>query len=441
MIKVLHITAHMGGGVGRFLSGMLSNNSNKSDIIHKIVLLEKPVKTKFVEIALSNNIEIVIEKNINILKEEILRSDIVILHWWHHPLMAKFLSEFPDVETRLAVWAHVSGCNYPSIPFEFISLPQRIFFTSEYSYENPTWTTSQRKYIKDNSTVIYGLGVDYKETSTKLGIKNESEFRIGYVGTLSQGKIHPDYAEFCKKTHDLIPQARFVLVGDLTDKNQLVESFEKKGITDFVEFAGYTEDVNSYLDTFDVFGYPLDPFHFGTTENVVIEAMLKELPVVMINQCTEKYIIQDMKDGMLANNSEEYAAKIEYLFKNKKERIRIGKNAKKTVLDRYKIENNILKMNNELIDIYRRDTRKFEFKAIFGDKPYNWFLSCLGAEGDIFEEYIFSKKNLYETKEIREKIKSCKPILRGIGKSSINHFAMLFPEDEILRELQKIIKE
>ncbi|WDC83278.1 hypothetical protein PL321_10865 [Caloramator sp. mosi_1] len=42
MLKILHITPHMGGGVGKVISELIT--LSKENISHKIVLLEKPEK-------------------------------------------------------------------------------------------------------------------------------------------------------------------------------------------------------------------------------------------------------------------------------------------------------------------------------------------------------------------------------------------------------------
>ena len=51
MPEVLHITTHMGGGVGKVLSGVASYTARmNTSYRHRILLLEQPEKTNFGEI-------------------------------------------------------------------------------------------------------------------------------------------------------------------------------------------------------------------------------------------------------------------------------------------------------------------------------------------------------------------------------------------------------
>lgn len=438
MLKILHIAAHMGGGIGKFLSETLVfETQNHSDYIHKILLIEKPEKSQFVDICISKDIHVGQINEDTSMRDEMNQADIVVVHWWHNPAMAQFLSVFPQIATRLVVWVHISGCSYPALPFQFASLPHKIFFTTEYSYENPFWNREERKRIETNSAVIYGLGVSaVDDKPVKVNTHNEF-FTIGYVGTLSDSKIHPNFAMYCKETLALIPHAKFILLGDLTGSEQLIKQLNELRIRNRFEFVGYTNHVDQYLEGFDVFGYPLNPYHFGTTENVVIEAMSKGLPVVMLNQCTEKYIVTHMHDGLLANTPEEYAAHIKYLHDNPNQRIRLGENAKQTIKSKYDMAKNVDKMHEQFSELVCQPKKTYHFESIFGRKPYEWFLTCLGEDQSLFLKSLGEEND----NEVQRKISYCKPILKGKGKSSIEQFAAKFPADENLQYWKSLIQK
>lgn len=438
-MKVLHITTHMGGGVGKFLSATVCHAKNDElNIEHQIILLEKPEKTYFVDCCLEKGIETTVLNNDETIIEKIKLADIVIIHWWHNPVMAKLLALFPSIPVRLVIWSHISGCNYPAIPFEFTQLPHKMFFTTPYSYENPYWDDEQRNKIQSEMPVVYGLGAEYREKNfVKPQIKQADTFRIGYVGTLSASKIHPDFIEYCRAVIELIPTAKFIFIGDITLSKQTMELLAKYNIERYFEFIGYTNEVDIYLASFDVFGYPLNPYHFGTTENVVLEAMAMGLPVVALNQNTEKYIIEHRKDGLLADNINDYAKQMKYLFDYQEERIRLGKNAQEKIINKFNLTLNIEKMYLELTKVMLCKKKIFDFAQILGDKPYLWFLACLGANKDLFLKIIASKvRDDYPTL-----IKKIPEILLGQGKSSISHFAEKYPEDDTLRFLNLSMKK
>lgn len=426
----------MGGGVGKFLSETcIYEKKSLSNFSHSILLLDKPEKTTCIDMCLKWEIPIAISKDITHIQNEMKNSDVVILHWWHNPIMCKLLNVFPETKIRLIIWSHVSGCNYPAIPEQFAQLPDKIFFTTPYSYENPFWSEESREKIQKSSKVIYGLGVGTK-SNDHISIKKDNAcFNIGYVGTLNKSKINENFIEYCKAILKLKSNVKFYLVGDLVN-DELLSQIKADSIEEKFELVGYTNEVNKYYEIFDIFAYPLNPYHFGTTENVILEAMSNGLAVVLLNQNTEKYIITDMEDGVLANSIDDYAQKIEFLLDNPEKRLRMGENAIKTIQTKFSIKNNIKELENELEDILKLDKKKFEFKSVFGDNPYEWFLTCLGEDKKIFEDNLTNDK--CTAKLSSSKIK---PILKGKGKSSIEHFYVTFPNDKKLESLYKLITE
>lgn len=439
MPLILHITPHMGGGVGKVLSGIscYAKKSN-SNIKHKIIVLEEPEKMNFIDICKSNGVDISCSPSMESIEREMLNADIVQIEWWHHPLIAKFMNEFPKIDVRLIVWSHISGCTYPNLPFEFVKTPHKFMFTSKYSFENPEWTTDEKKYVKENCKVVNSSGGFNSKYKKEYSRKSDS-FIIGYCGTLTYSKIHPNFIDFCSLVN--ISNEKYIFVGDNNNKEELQNKAKENDIGDKVEFTGYTNDIYKELSKFDIFAYPLNPYHFGTTENALLEAMAFGLPVVALNQCAEKYIIEHMKTGLLANNGDEYAACIRYLYNNPTEAKRIGENARKYVLKSYSIEktyNDLLSVYNETLSFQKK---VFDFKSIFGELPYKWFLSCLGEDRKTFEDSIDNKIvfDSYSKKILEDKIFNCREILKEQSKSSINQFYRYFKDDKHIAYWNSIV--
>ena len=416
---------HMGGGVGHAVSDLVLQDKKN---VNRIVLLQKPEKLKYIDRCVKNGIEVIVESSIgritNLIKggEE---KEVVILHWWHHPVMCRFLYNFPEVPVRLVLWSHISGCTYPVLTYQFANKFSGIFFTSEYSLENPNWSEFEKKKICNKSNIIWGLG----ELSTMLPKCNyrlqDDKIKIGYTGTLARSKVHPEFAVICKRILDCISNAEFYLLGDKENGAWMIDQLQELGIADKVHLIGYVNNVNEWLIDFDIFGYPLNPYHFATTENSILEAMTVGLPIILFNQATEKYIVTHKEDGILADGIDDYVLWAVELAKNDQLRKKLGLNAIKNVYRKFSFKKNLKNFQKEIDNIALTKPLKISFKDILGDKPYNWFMSAVN-END--------KRNF-----LKYKYHQLPYIFLEKSKSSIGHFAENYPEDEKLRECVDLI--
>lgn len=443
ILNILHITTHLGGGVGKALSSIVTYEQKLNPWHkHKVLLLDDPEKDQFLSICRSGGVEVVLKSRQIDVDRELANADIIVLHWWHHPIMALFLANFPAIPLRLILWVHVNGCHYPCLPYDFVALPHRTFFTSPFSLENTSWTSQQQNDIKQRSAVVYGLGELEFSAEISHARTAKKDFVIGYVGTMSSSKLHPQFVEYCAAVVTRLPDARFVMVGDTNGSNEILRKAAEYQIQDRFIFTGYSTRISDEMSVFDIFAYPLNPKHFGTTENVLLEAMAFGLPVVALNQNAEKHIINNHKTvGFLADSIDHYVECIVYLHDNSKERVRIGANAREYVKRHFSFENNVELMRVELDKVASMRKKQFDFVTVFGKKPYEWFLACLGEDCAPFLDSIDNKKrsNAEEMAILTHKIKSCAPILREKNKSSIRHFSNVFPNDVNLRYWNSIL--
>lgn len=429
MYTVLHLTTHMGGGVGKTLSNVAVHaKENGSMYQHVIACLEQPEKRQYIDYALANNISVYVTPEKAELIHLILSADIVQLEWWHHPLMAAWLNSTELPEMRLIIWCHVSGYYPPVIPPKLLDLPNFFMFTTPYSYEIPSlrdvnWNNMHRK-----TAVVFGSG-GFGKFSTITPIKHFG-YNVGYVGTFDFCKLHPSFINFCAQAG--IKDARFIMVGDASTQSILEAAAKTQGILDQFEFTGYTDDVAKQLARFDVFGYPLNPEHFGASENTLLEAMAAGIPPVVLSQAAEKYIVKHQETGLLVNNIEEYGQALRYLYHYPEERKRLGNNARNYVINQYSIEQIVNKLDINYEKIMTENKARPSFKEIFGLSPGEWFLACLGSERTIFQQLVCNELPLEERKNFEVAVANCRQILKGKTKSSVNHFLSYYPTDKWL---------
>ncbi|MFH0818415.1 MAG: glycosyltransferase family 4 protein [Patescibacteria group bacterium] len=107
------------------------------------------------------------------------------------------------------------------------------------------------------------------------------EFKIGFVGRLSEEKGIKYLILAMAKIKDLIPQAKLIIVGDGPDKASLKMLINDKGINQQVMFVGFQKDVAKWMANFDCLVLPATRREtFGI---VVAEALACLKPVIVTN--------------------------------------------------------------------------------------------------------------------------------------------------------------
>lgn len=427
-MKILHIAAHLGGGAGKAILGSISDTIK--DYEQKIILLDVPERLDIIQKVKGKKVEIIIAPSHGELKKEIENADIVVLNWWNHPIVVKVLKIFNFAKCRLVLWAHINGCTYPYLPYEFLNMFNWIMFTTSFSWENPYWSEEERKQIRDKSVLVYGMGDFNPQTFRLKNYISREQFIIGYVGTLSYSKINRKFVEYCERVSELVTEVQFVLVGDMCE--DLYEDIEKSSISDKFLLIGHATDVEKYYHMFDVLGYLLNEDNYGTTENVLLEAMACGVPIIVLNNKVENHIVFSNENGYCINGIDEYVQKILYLKQNQNVRSKIGKKAREYVINTYQRQNNNHIMYKVYDIVYKIPKVCYNFNNKIGATAFEQFLYFAGKDGKCFENYIKDAS--------KNSIIDCKDIFKGYTKGSVNHFAQYFSESKELSEINKILK-
>lgn len=409
MKRVVHITAHLGGGVGKILSGIPRGYQGKNKCEHIIITLERTETPHFQQQCEQNNVKVILAAQCDIISI-LEQADIVQINWWHHPLMAQFIVNYlPIVKCRLVIWSHISGCTYPYINTNFIFLPEAFVFTTSYSYQNPFWTEEEKQRIMLSSHIVTSSALEIDKPIVK---SEHLGFNVGYIGFLNYNKMHQDFVKYCECACD-IPNINFIVVGDTTYGEQLIQDVDKSLLMrDKVIFRGYSLDILKDLSEFDVFGYPLNPSHTGTAENALLEAMAAGVVPVVLNQGAERCIVKNMETGLVVNSISEYGDALRWLYEHPKEREVLANNASKFIIKEYHINTTIIKINKVYENIMKKDKVYHDTKTIFGKNPYEWFLACYKGNVENIQGNAF-----------------------GQTKGSVKQYLKYFKDDEKLRRV------
>ena len=304
-VKVLHVTPHVGGGIGTVIMAWLDrvkgHNVACLDYANDKVRAFASGKELFIFSRMIENAEFLIL----LIKE----ADIVVVHYWDSDFLKRLFSiELP--ESRMVFWCHKHYWVKP----EVAAYPDLILGVSP---------------IQQFDNFIWSCG-DMKRFSQIVPVPHKG-FNVGYVGTVDFKKIHPEFLDICNSIR--VPNIRFIVVGENNIGGESNGKFT---------FVGKVDDVVPYLNVFDVFGYPLRANHYGTCEQVVGEAMCAGVVPVCMDNPAERTIIDNGFDGFLASDEPEYIQKIEWLATHPLQRAIMGDRARRDADAIYNINSMVM---------------------------------------------------------------------------------------------------
>lgn len=167
-----------------------------------------------------------------------------------------------------------------------------------------------------------------KECRMQLNIPVDKCITL-FVGSLYPHKGILHLVKAFKNVVDKCPNALLVIVGDGYLKSQLMTLSEKLKISENIIFAGYIAErelLIKYYHAADIFILPSFSESYGM---VLLEAAVSELPMVVSDLNTFRWIIRDGYNGIVTSkgNEMEIAEALVYLIENESARSEMGKKA------------------------------------------------------------------------------------------------------------------
>ncbi|MDD2714786.1 MAG: glycosyltransferase family 4 protein [Candidatus Wallbacteria bacterium] len=432
-IKILHITPHLGGGVGRVLLNYLEKVKG-TGFSHKVICLEYANEKAILAAQVSGfSLSDKMSSNHDGIMAEVEKADIVLVHWWNHPLLNAFLVRESLPPARIIFWSHISGFHAPYVfSRPALNYPDLFVFTSPFSRD-----TQEVKKLPDARQkalrVIWSTGGI--EHVASIMPKPHSGYRIGYIGTVDYSKMHPGFLKMSSLVK--IPDVHFVIVGGPSERKIQEESLQYEMGKRFT-FTGYVGSINQYLSEFDVFGYPLAPYHYGTCEQSLCESMAAGVPPVVLSNMTERYIVDDHVTGIVAAGEESYAAAIEELYLNPDLRRKLSDNARAAARRRFSLEKMVDSWDDAFNQVLNLPKTKREWTGRYAGKtvsPAHVFLESLGESGLEFQASLNAETES-EKKAAAESIRKLygtSPLWRSDTRGNPHHYHYFFPEDGYLK--------
>jgi len=416
--KVLHLTAHMGGGVGKALSGLVTQAvRSKSKFRHTIVCLEKPDKSQFIDQVKAVGGEVIVCPNRSQLTKLIATTDIVQLEWWNHPATIGSLCSTPLPPMRLVIWCHVSGLHLPRIPMRLINAADRAMFTSPCSLEE-AGISFARFQTPERFSVVHSCGgfdgLPLPSPHAEPGI------RAGYIGSLNFAKLHPQYVQFLTAVN--LPDFRVKIIGDETNRDILEQQCVAAGRPGMLDFRGYTNDIARELSALNVITHILNPEHYGTTENALLEAMAMGVVPVVLDNPAERHIINHLETGLVVHSPREVSDAFTWLADHPDDHRRIGQNASRFVRRKFALSRTYSGLTANYASVLGIPKHRISFTDIFGTVPADWFLANQSNPEFFTDDMTPNAINVLSLPGLLERT-----------KGSVFHFQAHFPDDHRLQ--------
>jgi len=273
----------------------------------------------------SNRIPLIDSCGTLALRMLIEQAEIVLVHWYDQPNLLRLI-ESPLPACRLVFWCHK---NYE-------------FSQKELEYPDLFIRTSP---VQGPGRYIWSTG----DMSRFLAIKPKphKEINVGYMGTVDYKKMHSRFIDMCGAVR---ADVNFIVIGrdNINKETATADSVNWKTVSSRlcyrignIEFVGQIDDIVPFLEVMDIFGYPLRRDHYGTCEQVLGEAMCAGVVPIVLDNPTERRIIQNGETGIVSSTLQEYVKQMEALVLVPRARQQLGANAKVMARKLYSIEHMI----------------------------------------------------------------------------------------------------
>lgn len=324
---VLHVLPRLtGGGPTRSLVALVKQLARRgSPTRHRALVLGGPAAPMARIEAARAGLPVTLTPDAARCRQELASADIVHLHYWNSPeILALLHGELPPM--RLLNWLTILGAHAP----QAVTAP--LLDLADVTVTTTPLTNELDVARHARTTPVTIAAVDDPDRLADVTLQPHEGLNVGYVGTTSFTKMHPDFVAMCAAVRN--PSATFVVCGEGGD-DELRRQAHALGIAGRMDVRGYVEDIGAVLSTLDVFGYPLCADTYATTEKSLLEAMSLGIPPVVFPHGGVRTIVEHERTGLVVDDPAGYSAAIDHLLDHPAERRRLGANARRMIAERF----------------------------------------------------------------------------------------------------------
>ncbi len=425
MLKVLHIIPRLSNaGPTRSLLVVVKALSQLNiPIAHRLISLDSGIHP-FVALRVKKaGITILKQPDESTLHQEIKNADIVQVHFWNHPSLYEFLrSDLPEM--RLLFWFKIFGAHAPQvITKDLVKCADYCLTSSRSSLGLPCFNTLTAKIKEEKSN--FALSPADLQRLQDLKPQPHNYFNVGYIGTANFTKIHPRFVEMSSAVK--IDQIRFIICGG--NDQELVEIAKSLAVDHRFDFRGYVEKIDDVLSILDVFGYPLCPDTYATSEQALQEAMYAGVPPVVFPYSGIASLVEHQVTGLVVNSELEYAQALELLYQEPALRQQLGNQAQEYAQEYFQPIKSAQAMEQAYNQLMGESKQSYRGLAQKTNTPSETFAAALGEKG---KPFWITLNQLDGIEEAKAAIAKSSDVL-STGEGGIFHYRNVYPDDPYLR--------
>lgn len=417
--KVLHLLPRCtGAGPERSLLATVDYAPDSTrKLHHTVAVLDVPVASSMYLAARRSGLRVMVQPDDDELRKAAADADVVVVHYWNHPLLLTTLGRVDLGATRMVVWSMVLGLHRPQVLDRGLGdFADILVLTTERS------STSEGARTAGIVRTVPGIA-DMGRLDSWRPVHHDG-VEVGYVGVVAPTKMHPHFAELCAGVRDR--SVRFTVVGAGGGERRLQHRAAELGLADRLVCTGYTDDIASALGTFDVFGYPLCVDTYATSEKALQEAMWVGIPPVVFPHGGLADLVEDGVTGVVVDSEDEYPAAIDRLAGDHRLRRRLGTDARRVARDRFD-PHTLAARWAEVIDLALTLPRRQRPLLHPGLSGSALFAAAMGDQAGPFRRSLDAP----DDRSIDAEIAGSSPLVIG-GDGGLVHYRNTWPEDRML---------
>ena len=315
---------------------------------------EEAVEDLFKSSDLSENVEILADQLTRLIDE--LQPDIIHAHSIYVVFNRVIAQMHESSKLKIPIVVTVHGLPKPLILPDGKETTDYIEFASYFNFDlviavSENVAEALRKHLdlefhKRIQTIYSGIDLSVFRPIPDL----EKQWDLAFMGRLETMKSVDLFPKMLSILKPKFPDLKMMMTGEGSLKDWLFKEFEEQEVASMVDYHGVVEtsDVPVFINKSRIFLYPSRREPFGLS---IVEAMACGIPVVTTDVFGPREIIKHNHDGIAVppDDVEALAEAIEMLLKDSELRIRISRNAIKSVHERYDIKQHA----KDLVAIYK----------------------------------------------------------------------------------------